>query len=81
MDSGSGFDFGMPQAIVEYGLGGAGEFSWTSDALTDGQLYRFCVRSYYEAGGESRNSNFVAAVADSTGPDAITGLRASWQEN
>ena len=46
MDSGSGFDFNAPVATVLYGLGGRGEFQWISGALTNGQLYRFCVRSY-----------------------------------
>jgi len=80
MDSGSGFNFSSPDATVNYGLGGRGEFSWTSGALTHGQQYRFCVRSYHEGAGESQNTNYVAAVADSQGPDAITGLRTSWQE-
>lgn len=80
MDSGSGFDFDTPQATVAYGLGGSGEFNWTSDALNNGQLYRFIVRSYRTAAGESQNTNFVAARADSQGPAAITGLTASYQE-
>jgi len=29
---------------------------------------------------ESQNTDFVAAVADSVGPDAITNLRTSWKE-
>jgi len=48
MDSGSGFDFGSPVATVSYKLGGGMEFTWVSDPLTDGQEYRFCVRSYHE---------------------------------
>lgn len=80
MDSGSGFDFGLPEAIVAYNQGGYGEFDWTSASLTDGQLYRFTVRSYRSGGGESQNTDYVSAAADSTGPDAITGLIASWQE-
>jgi len=82
MDSGSGFDFETPTATVSYGLGGRGEFEWISDPLTDGELYRFCVRSYQSGPPitESQNTDFVADVADSVGPDAITGLRASWKE-
>lgn len=82
MDSGEGFDFNAPIATVPYNLGGFGEFAWTSDPLTNGQLYRFCVRSYQTGPPitESQNTNFVAAVADSVGPDAITGLRTSWKE-
>jgi hypothetical protein len=81
MDSGSGFDFGSPTATVQYGLGGTGEFSWTSDALTDGQLYKFCVRSYRTSpDAESQNTDYVSAVADSQGPAAITGLQAAWEE-
>jgi len=81
MDSGSGFAFNTPEDAVSYNLGGNGEFEWTSDALADGQRYRFCVRSYCETGGESQNTNFIAAIADAQGPDAIAGLRASWSEN
>jgi len=80
MDSGSGFDFNNPTATVSYGLGGTGEFKWTSNALTHGKLYRFCVRSYRTSEGETQNTDFVSAVADSVGPDAITGLRATWEE-
>lgn len=80
MDSGEGFDFGSPVATVSYGLGGFGEFVWTSDALTHGQRYRFCVRSYRADAGESSNTNFVATIADSEGPDAIVDLQASWKE-
>lgn len=46
MDSGSGFDFDSPVGIISYKLGGGMEFVWVSDPLTDGQEYRFCVRSY-----------------------------------
>lgn len=48
IDSGAGFDFETPDAIVPYRGGGpkAGEFDWTSESLTHGELYRFCVRSY-----------------------------------
>jgi hypothetical protein len=47
IDSGSGFDFGNPDAIVPYRDKGAGaEFNWTSEPLTHGEIYRFCVRSY-----------------------------------
>jgi len=81
IDSGGGFNFGSPDAIVAYGIGGiANEFSWTSEPLTHGQIYRFCVRSYKTGQGESQNTDFVSAVADSIGPDAITGLLASYKE-
>jgi len=79
MDSGSGFDFGTPDDSVSYGLG-RGEFSWTSSSLEDGQLYRFCVRSYREAAGETVNNDTVSIIIDAIGPDAITGLTASWEE-
>ena len=80
MDSGSGFNFDTPTATVSYGLGGMGEFEWTSAALTHGQSYRFCLRSYRTGGGETQNTDYVAALADSVGPDAITGLRVTWAE-
>jgi len=80
MDSGTGFNFDTPTATVPYGIGGASEFQWTSEALTHGKLYRFCVRSYRAGGGETNNTDFVAAEADSVGPDAIVGLRATWEE-
>lgn len=80
MDSGSGFDFNNPVATISYGLGGMGEFEWISDPLTHGQLYCFCVRSYRTGAGESQNTNYVSDIANSVGPDAITGLVASWEE-
>lgn len=80
MDSGTGFDFNTPEDTVSYGFGGTGEFEWTSDPLTDGQVYRFCVRSYKTGAGETQNTNYVSGIADAIGPDAITGLRASWEE-
>jgi len=48
IDSGSGFDFDNPDATIPYHHGGArsGEFDWTSDPLTHGEIYRFCVRVY-----------------------------------
>jgi len=61
IDSGSGFDFDDPLATVLYYLGGTGEFLWTSDALTNGHLYKFCVRSYRESLGPElvANGDFV----------------------
>jgi len=80
IDSGSGFNFDSPADTVAYLRGGDGEFSWVSDALTNGQRYRFCVRSYTTGKGESQNTNYVAAIADSDGPAAITGLQSTWSE-
>lgn len=79
IDSGSGFDFDTPDDVVAYGLGGNGEFEWESDALIDGESYRFCVRSYATGAGETQNTNYVAELADSGGPDAVTGLTATWE--
>ena len=80
MDSGSGFDFDTPDDSVSYGFGGLGEFEWTSDPLSHGQLYRFCVRSYKTDAGETQNAFYVSGVADAEGPAAVTGLITSWQE-
>lgn len=80
MDSGSGFNFASPEDTVSYGFGGAGEFEWTSDPLADGQVYRFCVRSYKTGAGETQNTDYVSGTADAEGPDAITGLVVSWEE-
>ncbi len=80
IDSGEGFDFETPDATVPYGLGGTGEFSWTSDPLTHGSLYRLCIRSYRTGAGGSQNTDYVSEVADSEGPEAITGLVASWEQ-
>lgn len=44
VDDGSGFDFSVPLAVVPYKR--AIEHSWTSDALTHGERYKFIVRSY-----------------------------------
>ena len=66
--------------LIPYKLSGNGEYSWTSEPLTDGQQYRFLVRSYKDGAGESQNESFVSSRADATGPSAITGLKASWEE-
>jgi len=78
MDSGSGFDFGTPDAIVSYR--GAIEHSWTSPALVHGQRYKFIVRSYTENAGQTINTNYVAALADALGPPAASGLMIDWAE-
>jgi len=78
MDSGEGFDFETPEDTVVYRH--TPEYSWTSDELIDGQLCKFCVRSYRTDAGESQNTNYVSARADSLGPDAITGLSTDWEE-
>ena len=79
IDSGSGFDFDTADATVAYSLSGNGEFEWESDALDDGHSYRFCVRSY-AISGETQNIDYVVETADSSGPDAVTGLSATWEE-
>ena len=80
MDSGSGFNFDSPEDTVLYGFGGLGEYEWTSDPLSHGQLYRFCVRSYTTEAGETQNTNYVSGIADAEGPTAVTGLITSWRE-
>ena len=80
MDSGSGFDYGTPVDTVSYDLGKAGEFDWLSPALTHGHLYRFVVRSDHASEAETRNTQFVSAIADSVGPPAITGIRTSLED-
>jgi len=73
IDDGAGFDFSTPDASVTYNP--TGGYNWLSDALTDGVRYRFVVRSYSSVtGGVSQNTAAVAAVADSSGPMAISGL-------
>jgi len=59
-----------PAAVVIYDAGIL-EYKWISDAYSHRQRCRFCVRSYSAAGGESMNTDYVTAVADSQGPDAI----------
>jgi len=86
IDSGSGFDFENPDDTVEAYAGmsrsaGSDELTWTSAALSHGQLYRFCVRSSNDAGGESQNTNYVSIVADAQGPAAITNVTATWEVN
>jgi len=72
IDSGSGFNFSTPDATVDYT--GAAEFGWTSGALIDGVLHRFCVTSYRTGAGESPTTARTSGVPDSTGPEAISGL-------
>jgi hypothetical protein len=67
----AGFDFNLPDAVVEYGLGGRGEFQWTSDAYADGLRCKFCVRAYAEDKGETQNTDYVSAIANHLGPDVI----------
>jgi hypothetical protein len=73
-----GFDFTEPHDSTEYQF--RGEFQWTSDFLVHGQKYKFCVRSYRDGAGESQNTNFAAATADSEGPEPITVMQISVQE-
>jgi len=81
VDSGSGFDFSTPDdyVLAEQGAAG-GEYEWTSGTLTGGKRYRFCVRSYSAAGGESQNADSASAVAVSQGPAALSGALATWEE-
>lgn len=81
MNSGSGFDYTTSIDTVDYDMGRAGEFTWLSDVLTNGQLYRFIVRSDNATEDETTNTASVAVTADSAGPPAITGITATWQED
>jgi hypothetical protein len=78
IDSGSGFDFANPAATVAYKR--TWVHKWKSAALNHDQTYKFCVRSYTANAGETINTNFVSAKADSVGPDAAQGLSATWEE-
>jgi hypothetical protein len=77
INDGSGFDFENPDATVPYR--GSVEYTWLSDALTHGRRYKFAVRSYALNAGATNNTDFVAAIADSQGPAAASGLEISWQ--
>lgn len=76
MDDGSGFNFDTPIATIPYKR--AIEHSWTSEALTHGQRYKFIVRSY--AGSVARDCYRVTAkpgetlVPDSAGDYYYAGL-------
>lgn len=73
IDDGSGFDFASPDDSVAYVS--AGSYAWISPTLIDGKRYRFVARSTsVVTGGSSRNTSAVSAIADSTGPQAITGI-------
>ena len=83
-DSGSGFDYENPDDTVDAYASmsrsaGSDELTWTSEALSHGQSYRFCVRSNNQDAGESQNANYVSIVADAQGPDAITNVTATWE--
>ena len=80
VDSGSGFNFTTPTAVVNYKLGGRGEFTWESGAYTHGQRIKFCVRAYAQEKGETQNTDHVAAVADALGPEAITDVYATVEQ-
>ncbi len=79
IDSGTGFDFDTPDDTAAFALGGGPEFSWTSSALNDGQIYKFCVRAYTTNYGETQNVSFVSGVAKSSGPSGLTGITSSWE--
>jgi len=80
IDSGSGFNFASPAATVDYGLGGFGEFEWTSDALSDGTLYKFCVRSYCDewTGAELVTNGGFDSDTDWTKGDGWTITDTGW---
>ncbi|KKK87876.1 hypothetical protein LCGC14_2748840 [marine sediment metagenome] len=79
IDSGTGFDFDTPDDTVAFAQGGGPEFSWTSSALNNGQTYKFCIRAYTTAYGETQNVSFVSGVAKSSGPSGLTGITGSWE--
>jgi hypothetical protein len=77
----SEFNFEFCADSVSYYAGGNGEFEWTSAELFADLLWCICVRSYAEGAGESQNTNFVSAIADSGGPPAAANLAATWEED
>lgn len=79
-DSGSGFNFAEPTGTISYKLGGRGEFKWESDSYPHGHRIKFCVRAYALGKGETLNTDYVAAVADAVGPEAITDVFATVEQ-
>ncbi len=72
IDSGSGFNFATPSSTLTYSFGGGGEFTKTITGLTAGIRHRFCVRAYNgTTGGETQNTNSVAATPVSAGPTGL----------
>ncbi|MFA5187008.1 MAG: hypothetical protein WC551_11050 [Patescibacteria group bacterium] len=64
-----------PTALVAGGISPGNEFLWLSDALSEGYLYRFIIKSYSNiTGGISQPSAVVIAAPGSTGPPAIANL-------
>lgn len=78
IDAGGGFDFDNPIATVTYHR--SIENSWVSAAFTHGQTYKFCIRSYAANAGETDNTDYVQAAADSQGPAAASGVTIVWEE-
>jgi hypothetical protein len=64
---------------VDYG--GSKHYTWLSDELLNGTTYKFTVRAYRSGEGESQNTNFVSATADSEGPPALSGLILNYSQN
>ena len=56
---------------------GDGSYSFTTEVLTDGTRYHFAVTAEDTDGSEDRFNRVVSAVADSTMPDALTGIETS----
>ena len=70
-----------PTGIVAGGMAPNGEFQWTSAVLSEGNLYRFMLKSFNNTtGGISEPSAVVVASPDDTGPPAIENLIAEVSE-
>ena len=78
-EGGVDFDYDSPTGVVSYGKVGKREFYYDSDPLVHGTCYKAVVRAYCDA-GESLDSAVISFVADAVGPDAITGLAATWED-
>jgi len=72
IDSGSGFNFSVPAAVVTAGSLNFGDYIYISNSYSNGQLVKFTVRSFITAGAETKNTDYVSGTADSVGPAAIT---------
>lgn len=73
-DNGAGAGAAGDTELSEVDYRGDGSYVYTTAALTDGTRYHFAVTAEDAVGSEDRFNRVVSAVADSSVPEALTGI-------